>query len=153
MYRLHMRAAVLAVCAALAAAGCQRAMNSPSSPSAVRESVSAANADGSTLKVSTPIGLNPLFEQANVPLTPTLSGLGSNGRNVTTTFAYRFQVADSEAFSNIVSTGIGAVDGSGIVRYTVDPALTAAKRYVWRYRAELQDAFGPWSNVMAFTTA
>ena len=153
MYRLHMKAAMLAVCAAMAAAGCQKAMNSPASPTAVREAVSAANADGSTLKVSEPIGLNPLFEQTNVSLTPTLSGIGSTGKNVTTPLAYRFQVADSDAFTTIVATGVGAVDATGIVRYTVDPALTAAKRYTWRYRAELQDGFGPWSNVMAFTTA
>jgi hypothetical protein len=153
MYRLEMKAAVLSVCAALAAAGCQQAMESPSAPTAVRGSASAANADGSTLKVTTPIGLNPLFEQTNVPLTPTLAGIGSSGKNVTTPLAYRFQVADSDEFTNIVATGMGAVDASGIVRYTVDPALTAAKRYSWRFRAELQDGFGPWSDTKAFTTA
>ena len=60
--------------------------------------------------------------------------------------SYRFQVADSDSFDTIVASGTGAVDASGIVRFTVDPALTAAKRYVWRVRAELQDAFGPWSR-------
>ena len=48
---------------------------------------------------------------------------------------------------------MGATDASGVTRYTVDPALTAGKRYVWRVRAEMSDAVGPWSNVMAFTTA
>src|SRR5688572_2878490 len=154
MYRLQMKAAGLALCAAVAAAGCQRAMSSPASPTAVRESASAVNADGSNLKVSTPIGLFPLFEQTSTPLTPILAGRISFARNVANaTFSYRFQVADSEDFSNIVSSGTGAVDAAGIVRFTVDPALTAGKRYVWRFRAELQDAFGPWSNVMAFTTA
>jgi hypothetical protein len=152
-YRLQMKAAALAFCAATAAAGCQQAMQSPTSPGAVREGVSALNADGSTLKVSAPIGINPLFEQTSVPLTPTLSGRVSFGRNVTMTFAYRFQVSDTESFENIVSTGVGQSDASGIVRFTVDPALTANKRYLWRFRAEMQDGFGPWSNVMAFTTA
>src|SRR5574341_1248673 len=153
MYRLHMKAAGLALCAAVAAAGCQKAMNSPASPTAVRESASALNADGSNLKVTTPIAIAPLFEQTSTPLTPTLSGRGSFGRNIqNATFSYRFQVSDAEAFTNLVSTGMGAVDASGIVRYTVDPPLTQNKRYVWRFRAELQDAFGPWSNVMAFTT-
>jgi len=154
MYRLQMTAAALALCAAVAAAGCQRALNSPASPTAVRESASAANADGSNLKVTTPIAINPLFEQTAVPLTPVLAGRISFGRNVANaTFSYRFQVADAESFATIVSSGIGAVDASGIARFTVDPALTANKRYVWRFRAELEDAFGPWSNVMAFTTA
>ena len=154
MYRLQIKAAAMAVCAAMAAAGCQGAMNSPVSPSgAVRESVSAANADGSNLKVTQPIGLFPQFEQTAVPVSTTLSGRGSFGRNISNaSFSYRFQVSDDEGFSNIVSTGMGAVDASGIVRYSVDPALAQNKRYVWRFRAELQDAFGPWSNVMAFST-
>ena len=48
---------------------------------------------------------------------------------------------------------MGVTDASGVTRYTVDPALTAGKRVVWRVRAEMSDAVGPWSNVMAFTTA
>lgn len=153
-YRLQWKAAVLVAGAAMAAAGCQKTMNSPVSPSATREAVSALNADGSNLKVTSPIGLAPLMEQTNVSLTPTLAGRASFGRNVTTaTFSYRFQVADSDAFSNIVSTGSGAVDASGVVRYTVEPALSQSKRYAWRFRAELQDAFGPWSETRAFTTA
>jgi hypothetical protein len=152
-YRLQMKAATLAVCAATAAAGCQSTMNSPASPSAIRESASALNVDGSTLKVTAPVGLNPQFEQTSVVLTPTLSGRVSFGRNVTAAFSYRFQVSDDEGFSNIVASGAGSADGSGIVRFTVDPALAANKRYVWRFRAELEDGFGPWASVMAFTTA
>jgi hypothetical protein len=153
MYRLQMQAAGLAVCAAMAAAGCQRVMNAPTTPTAVRESVSALNADGSNLKVSAPRGLNPLFEQTNVAVSPTLAGQGSIGRNVANVgLSYRFQVATDEGFSNIVSTGTGAVDASGIVRYAVSPPLGQNQRYVWRLRAEFQDAVGPWSSVMAFST-
>ena len=152
-YRLHMKAVTLSVCAAMAAAGCQNAMNSPVSPTAVRESASALNADGSTLKVTAPIGLFPQFEATSVPVSPTLSGRVSFGRNIANVpLSYRFQVSDDEAFGNIVSTGTGAVDASGIVRYAVAPALSQNKRYVWRFRAELEDAVGPWSNVMAFST-
>ena len=153
MYRLQMQVAAMAVCAAMAAAGCQGAMNSPVSPTAVRESASALNADGSNLKVTAPIGVDPLFEQTGVGLNPRLSGRVSFGRNITNVpLSYRFQVSDTENFSSIVATGMGAVDASGIVRYTVDTSLSQGKRYVWRFRAELQDAFGPWSNVMAFST-
>ena len=62
-------------------------------------------------------------------------------------------MSDSESFANIVASGMGVTDASGISRYTVNPALTAGRRYVWRARAELNDAAGPWSNVMAFTTS
>lgn len=151
--RFDWKKPVLAVCAA-AAMACEAGVNTPVSPSAAGQTSSALNADGSNLKVSAPITVVPLFEATNVAVSPTLSAIGSTGNNVTTTgVSYRFQVADSDNFSNVVSNGMGAVDASGIVRFTVDPALSTAKRYTWRVRAELQDAFGPWSNMGAFTTA
>ena len=152
-YRFQMNMVVFAACAALASAACQGSMQSPVSPSAVEGGVSALNADGSNLKVTAPIGIFPIFESTGVQVTPQLAGRASFGRNVTNAaFSYRFQVSDADGFGNIVATGTGAVDGSGIVRYTVDPALSTNKRYVWRFRAELNDGFGPWSSVMAFTT-
>ena len=154
MNRMNWKSAALVVCAVVAVA-CEGGMNSPASPSASVSGAGAAlNADGSNLKVSAPIAVSPLFEATNQPLTPTLAAIGSQGRNVTTTgVSYRFQVSDNDAFSNIVTSGSGAIDASGIVRFTVDPALTASRRYTWRVRAELSDAFGPWSNMGAFTTA
>ena len=41
------------------------------------------------------------------------------------------------------ASGMGVIDASGVTRYTVDPALTAGRRYVWRVRAEMSDAVGP----------
>ena len=153
-YRIQWKSAAVAVCASVAMA-CSDAMPSPASPSAVTESGSALNADGSNLKASAPIALVPMFESTNIGPTPTLSAIGSVNNNVAGSpgFSYRFQVSDSDSFANIVATGIGAADASGVVRYTVDPALGAGRRYTWRVRAELQDAVGPWSNMGAFTTA
>jgi hypothetical protein len=133
---------------------CSEGIQTAASPSAVTElSSSALNADGSNLKVTAPIAVTPLFEQTNISLTPVLSAIGSTGRNVSNaSLSYRFQVSDSDSFGNIVSTGTGASDSSGVVRFTVSPALTGGRRYVWRVRAELQDAGGPWSNLGAFTT-
>ena len=144
---------ILAAACGLTAA-CSSGVDSPVSPSAVSGAGAALNADGSNLKVTAPIAVAPVFESTNIGLTPTLAAIGSEGRNVTNPgLSYRFQVADNDAFSNIVANGMGAVDASGIARYTVAPALTAAKRYTWRVRAEFQDAVGPWSNMGAFTTA
>lgn len=153
-YRIDGKKAALVLCAAVTMA-CEGGMRSPVEPSAVKESTSALNADGSNLKVSAPIALVPLFEATNQSLTPALAAIGSIGHHVSghAGMSYRFQVADSDSFATIVSSGTGASDASGIVRYTVDPGLTAAKRYVWRVRAELSDAAGPWSNLGAFTTA
>jgi hypothetical protein len=150
--RLHLKKTALVLCAVVAMA-CEGGMNSPVSPSAVRGSASALNADGSNLKTTEPLPILPLFEKTNEPTTPTLIARAGAGRYERTTFAQRFQVSDSEDFSNVVSSGMGATDASGISRFTVSPALTAGRRYVWRVRAELNDAAGPWSTVMAFTVA
>lgn len=152
-YRIQMKFVALAVCAAVAMA-CESGMRSPVSPSAVVGGVSALNPDGSNLKVNAPLALSPLFEATNISITPTLAARGSTGNYATgVVLSYRFQVADSDNFSNILATGTGVTDGSNVTRWTVDPALTANKRVLWRLRAELGDAVGPWSNVMAFTTA
>jgi len=153
-YRIQLRKAGIVMCAAIAMA-CEGGMRTPVGPSAVKESSSALNADGSNLKVSQPVPLVPLFEATNVSVSPILAAIGSQGRNVAggVGLSYRFQVSETDSFDIVVASGTGAVDASGIVRMTVDPALTAAKRYVWRVRAELSDASGPWSNLGAFTTA
>jgi hypothetical protein len=152
-YRFQMKKTLLAVCAA-AAVACEGGMATPVSPSAVTGSGSALNADGSNLKASAPLAISPLFEQTNISTTPILAArAGASVHAIGVGLAHRYQVADSDSFSNIVASGTGTTDASGVVRYTVDPALPAAKRFVWRVRAEMGDAYGPWSNVMAFTTA
>jgi len=145
-----MKKTALVLCAVVAVA-CESGMNSPASPSAVSGSVLALNADGSNLKASSPLAIAPLFEATNISTTPTLAARAGTGRYEPATLGQRFQVADSDAFSNIVASGMGTTDASGVTRYTVDPALTVGKRYAWRVRAEMSDAVGPWSNVMAFT--
>jgi hypothetical protein len=154
LYRIQLRKVAIVMCAAVAMA-CEGEMRSPVGPGALKESSSALNADGSNLKVTAPIPLVPLFEQTNQSLTPNLAAIGSVSPNVVGNagLSYRFEVADSDSFATIVSSGAGAVDASGIVRFTVAPALTGGKRYVWRVRAELSDAAGPWSNLGAFTTS
>jgi hypothetical protein len=152
-HRIELKSAVVVVCATVAMA-CSEGAQSPVSPSAVSGSSLALNPDGSNLKVTAPIAVSPLFESTNQSTAPTLSAIGSKGLNVTNPgLSYRFQVADSDSFDNIVANGMGAVDSSGVARYTVDPALFPGRRYAWRVRAELQDAAGPWSSMGAFTTA
>jgi hypothetical protein len=151
-YRFEMKTAALVVCAVVAV-GCESGMRSPVSPSAAAGGALALNPDGSNLKATAPLAITPVFEATNVSRTPTLAARAGSGRFEPVVLAQRFQVADSEAFTNILATGIGTTDASGITRYTVDPPLTANRRVLWRVRAELNDAVGPWSNVMAFTTA
>lgn len=152
-YRFQTKCVALAACAMFAVA-CESGMRSPVSPSAVAGSVSALNADGSNLKVTAPLALTPLNEQTNAAEQPVLAAKGSAGNYVNgAALSHRFQVSDSDSFSNIVASGMGASDLAGITRWTVDTKLTAKTRYVWRVRAEIADAYGPWSNVLAFTVA
>jgi hypothetical protein len=65
----------------------------------------------------------------------------------------RFQISDSDSFATILSQGSGSVDSQGLIRYTADPALGSAKKVFWRVRSEYQEAFGPWSATMSFTTS
>lgn len=153
MHRMKLTTATM-IAAAVTAVACSNDASTPVSPSAVVAQGSALNADGSNLKISPPIGLSPLFESTNVSPVATLAARASQGRNVANyTVAHRFQVSDNESFSNIVASGTGSSDAQGIVRWTIEPALAAGRRYVWRLRGELEDGYGPWSNVMAFTTA
>ncbi|HTH24300.1 MAG TPA: hypothetical protein VL919_04280 [Vicinamibacterales bacterium] len=147
--RFHIKKMALALCAVVAMA-CEGGMNSPVSPSAVTGSSSALNSDGSNLKATSPLPVFPLFESTNNPATPTLTARAGTSRYQRTSFSQRFQVS-ADDFATIAATGMGSVDASGVARYTVDPALTAGRRYVWRVRAEMNDGVGPWSNVMAFT--
>ena len=149
--RFQMKKTALVLCAVVAVA-CEGGTSSPVSPSAVVGVGSALNADGSNLKASAPLAIAPVFESTNIVVTPTLAARAGASKYGTATLAQRFQVADNDSFSNVVATGMGATDASGVTRFVVDPALTQAKRYVWRVRAEMNDAVGPWSNVMAFTT-
>ncbi|HUQ86354.1 MAG TPA: hypothetical protein VM096_02275 [Vicinamibacterales bacterium] len=149
--RFHVKKAALVLCAVVAMA-CESGMNSPVSPSAVTGSGSSLNSDGSNLKATSPLAIAPLFEATNISTTPTLAARAGAGRYEKSSFGQRFQVS-ADDFATITTEGMGAVDASGVARYTVDPALATGKRYVWRVRAEMNDAAGPWSNVMAFTTA
>jgi hypothetical protein len=142
------------VVGAVVTVACTGSLNTPASPSAVAGGVSALNADGSNLKVNQPLPVTPLFEQTNISIAPTLTARASTGRYQSgSPLAHRFQVADSDAFTNILASGMGVTDASGVTRWTVDPPLAASRRVVWRVRAELNDAVGPWSNLYAFTTA
>lgn len=151
-YRFQMTCVALAA-GALFTAACESAVNPTMAPSAVFVGANALNADGSNLKAGAPLALSPLMEQTNTAVQPILAAKGATTSYTKgATLSHRFQVSDSDAFSNIVSSGTGTSDAAGITRWTVETALAANKRYVWRVRAEMGDAFGPWSNVMAFTT-
>ena len=147
--------AIAAVCA-LTLAACEAGLNQPTSPSAVIGSGGAAsNPDGSTLKVAPSVAAFPLNNATGVGTSPTLVGVPGAPKNGVTpgTFAYRFQLSTSETFDTVFASGAASIDSQGVARFTIgDTPLGTGTRYFWRLRAELLDAFGPWSNVNVFTT-
>ena len=147
--------AIAAVCA-LTLAACEAGLNQPTSPSAVIGSGGAAsNPDGSTLKVAPSVATFPFNNATGVGTSPTLVGVPGAPKNGVTpgTFAYRFQVSTSETFDTVFASGAASIDSQGVARFTIgDTPLGTGTRYFWRLRAELLDAFGPWSNVSVFTT-
>ena len=151
IYPRLVRAAAFAVVCVTTLAACEGGMPSPVSPSAVTGAGGGLNADGSNMKTTAPNGIFPLADATNIPVEAILTVQAAKGVHLIATFAHRFQVADSDNFSNILSTGMGALDPQGLIRFSTS-ALPPAKKVFWRSRAEVDDKFGPWSNVMAFTT-
>ena len=139
IYRNLVRSAAFAALCALTLAACEGAMNSPVSPSAVTSPGGALNADGSTMKTTAPNGIFPLADATNVPVVAILTVQAAKGVHLITTFAHRFQVSDSDSFGTILSTGMGALDPQGLIRFTTD-SLPAAKKVFWRSRAESDDS-------------
>jgi hypothetical protein len=151
IYRNVVRSAAFAALCAITLAACEGGMASPVSPSAVTNPGGDLNADGSSMKTTAPNGVFPLADATNVPVVAILTIQAARGVHLITTFAHRFQVSDSDSFGTLLSTGVGAIDPQGLIRFTTD-SLPAAKKVFWRSRAESEDKFGPWSPVMAFTT-
>ena len=151
IYKNLVRTAAFAALCALTLAACEGGMALPLSPSAVTGLGGGVNADGSTMKTTAPNSIFPLADATNVPVVAILTVQSARGVHLVSTFAHRFQVADSDAFTTILSTGIGSIDPQGLIRFTTD-SLPAAKKVFWRSRAEQDDKFGPWSQVLAFTT-
>lgn len=126
-------------------------MATPVSPSAVAGGTSSLNADGSNLKATAPNAVFPFADATSVPVEAILTVQPAKGTQIVANFPHKFEVSDSDSFGTILSSGMGSADSQGLIRYFTT-ALPAAKKVFWRSRAELSDKYGPWSQVLAFTT-
>lgn len=150
-YRRLVRPAVFSAFCALTLAACEGGMATPVSPSAVAGGTSALNADGSNLKATAPNAVFPLPDATSIPVDAILTVQPAKGSQIVTNFPHRFEVSDSNTFGTLLSSGNGAADSQGLIRYYT-AALPAARKVFWRSRAEQSDKYGPWSQVLAFTT-
>lgn len=132
------------------AAACAQNPESPVSPSAATGSA-AANADGSTLKVSAPEPVSPGEGERTETVRPTIVFRNSAGRFTSVALSYRVQVFDGSG--NVIAELGVAQDASGQTSLTADTDLAYDTEYRWRVRAEYQGQAGPWSVIRTFVTA
>ena len=127
-------------------AACSGSSNSPTSPSAASGGSGTAAADGSTLKTSAPV-LRAPAAGATASATPDLLAESPVGRFWSVRLGtLRFQVSESNTFGALTDEGTASGDGLSVVTYRVQRAQRTGVRVFWRARAELDGAFGPWSD-------
>lgn len=141
---------VLAV--GLAAGACSNSPSNPLAPSAATGGAVSAVPEGTpTLKVTTPGGPSPAVS-AQVE---SLEGVVLSVSNAETRFAgavplqTRFQLLEN---TTLLAEPLVAAGGDGRSSWAVSNELKYDTTYRWRARAELGEAYGPWSAVWEFKT-
>jgi hypothetical protein len=143
------RFVVIGIAAVLALSlACSRQNAAPTSPSSSGSSNAAgAAADGSTLKVTSPVPVSPVND-AQVNDLPTLTVTASTMKFTDPApLQYRFEIFDE---AGVKRQDSGLVNGPS---FKVTATLSFRKRHTWRARAEREGAFGPWSTTGSFVSA
>jgi hypothetical protein len=148
MFRRYALQTVTVASLALVGA-CSQAPQGLVSPSAVGGS-SAANPDGSTLKVSAPGIIAPAGGERQPTRRPVLTFTNSTGRFTSLALSYRVELLDGTGNFLGASTAAQGEGGQTAFQGTVD--LTYDTDYQWRVRAEFDGQAGPWSATAAFKT-
>lgn len=136
--------------AVILSAACAQNPESPMSPSASADGSTAANPDGSTLKVSAPVAVSPANGARTENVQPTVVFRNSVGRFTSVTLAYRLQLFN--AAGQVIAEIVVGQDPSGQTSVSAQSELAWDTEYRWRVRAELEGSFGPWSDVTSFRT-
>jgi hypothetical protein len=127
---------MLFLAAVLAAVACR---GNPASPTPVSVSTAAP-------QLMTPANGAQIANQAQ-PVTLVVQNAVASKAGTT----YTFEVASDVAFTNKVQTKDGVAEGSGGQTSVNLDALSAAKEYYWRARAQAPGAPGVFSDVFKFT--
>ena len=145
-----MKKVFLIAFAAIAVAGVSCSSNpmSPTSPTSSNLGASAANADGSTLKVTAPGLVTPFDTERITSRRPTMVWQNSAGLNAGIGLFYELELWDSTQM--IYSQIVGETPNTGSHTYNAD--LAYDRPYSWRIRAGLENERGPWSAWGNFVT-
>ncbi len=130
-------------------AACSQSPNTMVSPTAAAGDT-AANADGSTLKVSAPAPLGPENGSRIDSRRPTVTFANSSGRFTSVALNYRVQLLSSSGAT--LGESVVAQDPSGQTSLAGETELDYDTDYQWRVRAEYQGDAGPWSPAWSFKT-
>lgn len=128
---------------------CSQASQSVVSPSAV-EGSSAANPDGSTLKVSAPSIVAPSGGERQETRRPVLTFANSTGRFTSVPLVYRVELLDGAG--NFLGASAAVQGEGGQTAYQGNVDLSYNADYQWRVRAEYDGQVGPWSATASFKT-
>lgn len=131
------------------AVACAQNPESPVSPSAAA-GAAAANADGSTLKVSAPTPSAPANGAQLDTRKPTFVFDNAAGKFTPIALSYRVQLFD--ASGSVVSETVVAQGSGSNTSLASTTDLNSGVDYAWRVRAEYQNQVGPWSNAWTFRT-
>jgi hypothetical protein len=149
-YRMTRKVVLCAATGILAVAlACSKSTPNPASPSSAAPAEADANADGSTLKATTPTIVSPTGgTQVVDPVTLTSSK--ATGLFADITVSYQFQVRSGSTV--VYDSGVtgGAGSGNNVSHTVPGAALSPDTNYTWRVRPTYQGALGSWSADGAF---
>jgi hypothetical protein len=128
---------------------CSSTPMSPTSPSGAIGGTTAANPDGSTLKVTAPGIVSPFDSERTTSRRPTLVWANATGTNIGVGLFYELEVQDV-AGNVVYAQTVGETPGTGSHELPLDLAYDTP--YAWRIRAGLATERGPWSVWGNFVT-
>ncbi len=106
------------------------------------------------LKSDAPTPQEPVGGVQITDTNPVLTASNARGLFVEATFEHEFAVYEVGGSGlTQVEVGRGVPEGNGTTSYPVTRKLDLGASYVWRARAFLDGAYGPWSNDASFETA
>ena len=135
------------------AAELESALHSPSPPrSEAQHDTCSAGPDAAELKSTAPQPVGPRDGVLIVDSAPILAASNAQGSFVSVTFSYRFALYKVVGSGRMeVEVGCGSPRDGTSTSYQVATPLDQAS-YVWRARAFLDGAYGPWSEDATFRT-
>ncbi len=131
------------------AVACSKSTPTPLSPSATTQPDTAANADGSTLKATTPGTVSPTGgTQVTDPVTLTASKATGKFQDVPLSYQFQVRSGTTVVYDSGATGGVGS--GSNVTHQAPASSLNPDTDYTWRVRAVYQGALGSWSSDASF---